>query len=170
MLGKISNILFEVQPYSNLPYQHIIEQLPIKRVIQTMFTLDEYQATLVPLGQASAIELCSIYSLNDNDVQTEFPRSAVAMFDIGLSMEHIVDAHSLRAELTVSSDLFDSATTVKIARQFSTYCRTIVLIYINDYNSDKTINLRSIVNFTRRNGRRYTIFTVKFKNWKQYHR
>jgi non-ribosomal peptide synthetase component F len=123
VLGKVSNILFEVQPYSNLPYQHIIEQLPIKRLhehnlIQTMFTLDEYQATLVRLGQASAIELCSIYSLNDNDVQTEVPRSAVAMFDIGLSMEQTVDAHSLRAELTVSSDLFDSATTVKIARRF----------------------------------------------------
>jgi NRPS condensation-like uncharacterized protein len=123
LLCKVSTLLYETQPHSNLPYQDIIEQLPMKRLqehnlIQTMFTLDEYETTLVRLDHASVIEPCSIYCFNDNVMETGVSTNAAAMFDMTLAMEYMVETHSLRAELTVSSDLFDSATAVNIATRF----------------------------------------------------
>jgi non-ribosomal peptide synthetase component F len=123
LLGKVSNMLVEAQPYSNLPYQYIIDQLPMKRLrernlIETMFTLDEYEKTLVRLDNASVMELCSIYCLSDNSMQIGISTNTAAMFDMTLSMEHIIATHSLRAQFTVSSDLFDSATTVNMAKRF----------------------------------------------------
>jgi hypothetical protein len=123
LLHKVSTILFEAQPYSNLPYQYIIEQIPMKRMhernlIQTMFTLDESLTTLIQLDHGSVIEPCSIHCLNDNVVKIGDPINAVAMFDMTMSMEYKPQVHSFRAELTASSDLFDSATVVNMARRF----------------------------------------------------
>lgn len=123
LLDKVSAMIFESQPYSNLPYQQIIDQIPMKRIdkqnfIQTMFTLDENPATCVRLDDASVIEPGSVHSFNENVQQIGLPTNAVAMFDMTLSMEYNPKIHSLRAELTASSDLFHSSTVLNMARRF----------------------------------------------------
>lgn len=123
VLRKVSNMIFETQQYSNLPYQYIIEQLPMKSrhghdLIQTMFTLDEYRTARSGCDEVSIVEPLSLYRLNDNAMQIGVPTSGPAMFDITLSMDHMVDTHLMHAKLTASSDLFDSATVVNMARRF----------------------------------------------------
>ena len=123
VLRKVSNMIFEAQPYSNLPYQHIIEQLPMKSrhghdLIQTMFTLDEYRATRNQCDEVSIVEPRTLYHLNYNTMEIGAPTSGPAMFDITLSIDHMVDTHLMQAKLTASSDLFDSATVVNMTRRF----------------------------------------------------
>lgn len=123
LLNKISSILFETQPHSYLPYQHILEELPIKQshhqnLIQTMFTLDEYQRKFIPLGDSSVLEYCSLHCLNDKTQQTEVLTNVAAMFDLTVSMEHTIDTHSLLTQITVSSDLFNSNTAINMAKRF----------------------------------------------------
>ena len=123
LLSKVSNMMFEAQPHVNLPYQCIIEQLSMKRrhersLIQTMFTLDEYQTVPVSLGDATIIGPCSINDLNDHSMQIGVPRSTAAMFSMTLSMEHVIQTQTLRAELTASSDIFDSDTVMNMAQRF----------------------------------------------------
>ncbi|UJR19788.1 hypothetical protein I4U23_022922 [Adineta vaga] len=123
--GLIKTMIFESQPHSNLPYQSIIEQLPTKRlnqcnIIQTMFTLDEYQTTksTSQLNRTSIIEPYSIHYLDENLAQIGIPTNAPAMFDIELSMEYLTKTYSLRTNLSVSNELCDSSTLIKMARQF----------------------------------------------------
>jgi len=123
LLHRVSDMMFETQPYSNLPYQIIIEQLMRgelrqQNLIQTMFTLDERPTTHIRLDHASVIEPWSMPCLNDDTMQIGAPTNAVAMFDVTLSMEYIVARRSLRAELIASSDLFDSTTVITMARGF----------------------------------------------------
>lgn len=123
LLHKVSTMLFEVQPYSNLPYQDIIKQLSMNQLhesnlIQTLFTLNENTSIPVHLGPTSVIEPYSIRCLNDNVSQNGMPISAVAMFDLELSIEYIAELNSLRAQLIASSDIFDASTVVRMAQQF----------------------------------------------------
>ncbi|CAF4860286.1 unnamed protein product, partial [Rotaria socialis] len=123
LLCRVSSTMFEAQPHSNLPYQYIIEQVPMWQfhkgnLIQTMFTLDEVETIHVRLDAGVMIESCSLSSLKNTSVQIGIPKIAVAMFDMTLSLEHIVATNSLHAELISSSDLFDSITLVNMARRF----------------------------------------------------
>ena len=123
LLRKVSTMMFEAQPHSNLSYQSIIEPLSTRsrnqqNLIQTMFTLDEHHPRLTRLDHNTVIESCSMTHLIDNSETREMPTSAVAMFDLTLSLDYTVETHSLRGELIGSSDLFDSATVVKIARRY----------------------------------------------------
>jgi non-ribosomal peptide synthetase component F len=125
VLRKVSDMIFETQPYSNLPYQCIIEQLPMKSLhgrglIQTMFTLDEYRTARSRLEEASIVELCPLYRLEADVRQIGIPTDGAAMFDMTLSMEHMIDKNVLHAKLTASSDLFDSTTVVTMAQRFQT--------------------------------------------------
>ena len=115
LLNKVSTMIVESQPHSYLPYQQIIDQIIHKQnFIETMFTLDEDRPTSVRLNDGSAFESCSIHSFNDIGILT----NGVAMFDMTLSMEYNPKIHSLRAELTASTDLFHSSTVLNIARRF----------------------------------------------------
>ncbi|CAF4598776.1 unnamed protein product [Rotaria sp. Silwood1] len=123
LLRRVSNMMCEVQPHSSLPYQYIIQQISMGRahqgnLIRTMFTLDEVDTTLVRLDYGLMIESWPLSSLKSNSMQIGTPKIAAAMFDMTLSLEYRVDKHSLRAEMIVSRDLFDSVTLVKMARQF----------------------------------------------------
>ncbi|CAF3771336.1 unnamed protein product [Rotaria magnacalcarata] len=106
LLCRVSSTMFEAQSHSNLPYQYIIEQVPMWKfykdnLIQTMFTLDEVETIHIRL-----------------DAGIGAPKIAVAMFDMTLSLEHIVETNSLNAELIGSSDIFDSTTLANMARRF----------------------------------------------------
>jgi non-ribosomal peptide synthetase component F len=123
LLRKVSTMMFEAQPHSNLSYQSIIEPLSMRNhghqnLIQNMFSLDEHHSRLIRLDHETVIESYSMSHLTDNSVKREMTTSAVAMFDLTLSLEHTVETHSLRGELIGSSDLFDSATVVNMARRF----------------------------------------------------
>ncbi|CAF2950449.1 unnamed protein product [Rotaria sp. Silwood2] len=123
LLRRVSNMMFEAEPHSNLPYQYIIQQVSMARahkgsLIRTMFTLDEVDTTLVRLDHGLMIEPWSLSCLKSNSMQIGTPKITAAMFDMTLSLEHRADKHSIQAEMIVSRDLFDSATLVTMARQF----------------------------------------------------
>jgi non-ribosomal peptide synthetase component F len=123
LLSKVSTMIFEAHMYSSLPYQSIIEQIPMgqtneRNLIQTMFTLDELSIAPVQLDDTTLIEPLSKSCLNDNTVSIGTPENTVTMFDMTLVLEHTIEIHSLRAELIASTDLFDSDTIVNIAKRF----------------------------------------------------
>ena len=115
LLNKVSTMIVESQPYSNLPYQHILDEIIHKEnFIETMFTLDEDPPTTVRLNDGSVIESCSIHSFNQIGLLT----NGVSMFDMTLSMEYNPKRNSLRGELIASTDLFHSSTVLNMARRF----------------------------------------------------
>ena len=123
LLSKVQTRIFQSQPHAHLPYQCIIDQLPMKRhnernMIQTMFTFDEYPISTSRLDPKHIIQSYSIGDLNDSMEHTGVPRVAPVMFEMELSMEHRVETESLRVNMMVSSDLFHSTTLIKIGRQF----------------------------------------------------
>ncbi|CAF4097549.1 unnamed protein product, partial [Adineta steineri] len=118
LLSKVKTMIFESQPYSNLPYQYITEQIPMKKLneynlLQTMFTLDEYQ-----LNDSCILEPYSIHDLNDNGTHIGIPIKTSAMFDMELSIEYMIKTQTLRMNLTVSNDLFESSTLISMTRRF----------------------------------------------------
>lgn len=123
ILSKVQTRIFQLQPYSNLPYQSIIDLLPKQRpnernIIQTMFTFDEYQIPISQLAPTSIIQSYSIHNLNESSGLMGVPRVAPVMFEMELSMEYMVQTDSLRVNMMGSSDLFCSSTLIKMGRQF----------------------------------------------------
>jgi non-ribosomal peptide synthetase component F len=146
ILKKVSTIIFESHMYSYFPYQSIFEQIPMgqiyeRNLIQTMFTLHELSIAPFQLDDMTLVEPLSISSLNDNTVSIGMPINTVTMFDMTLDLEHIVETHSLQAELIASTDLFDSNTIVNMARRF----QLIIELFVSSLSvTNKTTRNQSI--------------------------
>ena len=123
VLGKVSNFLFEARMHFHLPYQFLIEQIPMGQIygqnlIQTMFTLDELSMKSIQLDKTSLIDPWSISRLNNNTTLIGTPTNVMSMFDMSLALEYTIETSALRAELIASTDLFDSNTIVNMAQRF----------------------------------------------------
>ena len=123
VLSKVSNFLHASYSHFHVPYQIIIEQIPIQQrsrfnSIQTMFTLDELSIKPLPLDDNTFIQP---FSIEDSNTKS-------SMFDITLSLEHTIETDLLQAEFIVSADLFHSSTLTNIANQFQFLVEQLVLM------------------------------------------